>query len=144
LLLNDEQLRRGVLPELRVDDYEDLSTAPIFRALLELDKDNIEIKFDSVNEKIEGDETSASLLPMLFMSESLHASNEHYAADECIQTFRLMKLQHRIDELRTEVGAAEREGDSEKASRLSAEQIELTKRRSALMPKGEPLQQGNA
>jgi DNA primase len=143
LLLNDEQLRRGVLRELQADDYEDLSTAPIFRALLELDRDNEEIKFDSVSQKIEGEEPSSSLLPMLFMSESLHASNEHYAADECIQTFRLMKLQHLIDELRTEVGAAEREGDSEKASRLSAEQIELTKRRSALLPKGEPIQSGS-
>ena len=79
---------------------------------------------------------------MLLMSESLHASNEHYAPDECVQTFRLMKLNHRIEEIRAELATAERAGDSERVSTLSSEQIELARRRGALLPKAEAMQTG--
>ena len=38
LLFADESLRRKVLPMLREEDYADLSTAPLFKALIELDE----------------------------------------------------------------------------------------------------------
>jgi DNA primase len=143
LLFADEDLRHGVLPMLQSEDYEDLATAPIFRALLEIERENTEIDFDSLSVKIAADALSTALLPMLLMSESLHASNEHYAPEECIYTFRLMKLQHRIDEIKAELATAERGGDAEKVSRLAIDQTELEKRRSALHPKTEAMQIGH-
>jgi DNA primase len=142
LLFADEDLRHGVLPILRAEDYEDLATAPIFRALLELESEGREINFESLSQKTEGDDLSSRLLPMLLMSESLHASNEHYAPEECVHTFRLMKLNHRIEEIRAELAIAEREGDSEKVFTLSSEQIELARRRGALLPRAEAMQTG--
>jgi DNA primase len=142
LLFADEVLRHGVLPILKVEDYEDLSTAGIFRALLELESEGTEVNFESLSLKTEGDEQSSKLLPMLLMSESLHASNEHYAPEECVQTFRLMKLNHRIEEIRVELATAEREGDSDRVSTLSIEQIELARQRGALLPKAEAMQTG--
>jgi DNA primase len=135
LLFTDEDLRRGVLQMLQAEDYEDLATAPIFRALLEMERENIAIDFDSLTQRTADDAVSSALLPRLLMSESLHASNEHYAPEECIYTFRLMKVQQRIDDTRAELAAAEREGDTEKVSRLSTDQTELEKLRSALHPK---------
>ena len=142
LLLADETLRHGVLPILQPEDYEDLPTAAIFRALLEIEKEGIEVNFESLSQKTEGDPVSSRLLPMLLMNESLHASNEHYAPEECVHTFRLMKLNHRIEEIRVELATAERAGDNERVSTLSSEQIELARRRGAILPKAEGMQSG--
>jgi DNA primase len=139
----DEDLRTGVLRMLQAEDYEDLTTAPIFRALFELERDHSEISFDNLSDKVGGDAQICALLPMLMMSESLHTSNETYTPEGCVYTFRLMKLQSRIDELRDQSVIAEREGDGEKLIKLSAEQTELARRRSALLPKAEAMQIGH-
>jgi DNA primase len=138
-LLSDHNLRKAVLPMLQPEDYNDLVTAPIFRALLELDKEEQEINFDALAEKTSDDPQVSTLLPMLMMSESLHASNESYAPEECVYTFRLMKVQQRIDELRDEMAMAEREGNTDKLSQLSMEQVDLARRRSALLPRSEAM-----
>jgi DNA primase len=143
LLFADETLRRGVLPILRSEDYEDLPTANIFRALLELENEGTEVSFETLSLKTEGDELSAKLLPMLLMSESLHASNEHYAPDECVQTFRLINIQRQIDEVRSALADADRAGDTEKAFRLAGEQTELEQQRRALQPQTEAATTGN-
>jgi DNA primase len=138
LLFADANLRHQVLPMLREEDYEDLATAPLFKALLELERDGAEIDFENLNNKIEGDEFAAKLVPMILMNSSLHASNEHYVPDECVWTFRLMKIEQRIEELRRELVIAEREQDTEKLSLLSSEQIQLSaQRQTMLQPQNE-------
>jgi DNA primase len=139
----DETRRVDILRMLHPEDYEDLPTSAIFRALLELEREHQEVNFDSLSEKTNGDAEISALLPMLMMSDSLHASNEHYTPEECVYTFRLMKLQNRIDELRHQSLIAEREGDTERLEELSTEQTELAKRRSALLPKAEAMEIGN-
>lgn len=143
VLFADESLRRQILPLLQAEDYEDLPTAPIFRALRELEQENGTVDFDTLSEKTGTDPLVARLLPMLLMSESLHASNEHYAAAECVQTFRLMKINHRIEEIRAELAAAEREEDNERVFTLSNEQIELARRRGDLLPRPEAMRTSN-
>ena len=133
LLVADANLRRAVLPMLKEEDYEDLATASLFKALFELQREGIEIDFDSLNGKLEDDEFGAKTIPMVLMNSSLHGSNEHYVAEECVSTFRLMKIEQRIEELRRELATAEREQDSERVSRLSAEQIQLSSRRQAML-----------
>jgi DNA primase len=133
LMFADASLRREVLSILREDDYEDLATAPLFKALFELERDGVEIDFDSLNHKTEGDEFAARMIPMVLMNSSLHGSNEHYVAEECVSTFRLMKLEQRIEELRRELIKAEREQDLEKVSKLSAEQIQLSSQRQGML-----------
>jgi DNA primase len=140
VVLDDQTRRASVLRMLQPEDYEDLATAPIFRALLELEGEHQEINFDTLSEKTESDPQVTALLPMLMMSESLHAANEHYTPEECVYTFRLMRLQNRIDELRDQSLIAEREGDSERLAQLSAEQTELARRKSSLFPRAEAMQ----
>jgi DNA primase len=143
VLFADESLRRQILPLLQAEDYEDLPTAPIFRALRELEQEHSPVDFDTLSEKTGADPLVARLLPMLLISESLHASNEHYAAAECVQTFRLMKINHRIEEIRAELAAAEREEDNERVFTLSNEQIELARRRGDLLPRPEAMRTSN-
>src|SRR5687767_10393780 len=103
LLCADANLRREVLQMLREEDYEDLATAPLFTALFELERDGAEIDFDTLTRKTEGDDSAAQMIPLVLMNSSLHGSNEHYVAEECVMTFRLMKLDQRIEELRREL-----------------------------------------
>ena len=135
LMLADANLRHQVLPMLKKGDYEDLATAPLFEALLALDREGTEIDFDALISKTEGDEFAGSLVPMVMMNSSLHGSNEHYVAEECVSTFRRMKIEHRIEELKLELVVAEREDDQEKIVRLVTERIELdTQRQLMLQP----------
>jgi len=133
LLFADANLRREVLPMLREEDYEDLATAPLFKALFELEREGVEIDFDNLTHKTEGDEFAAKMIPMVLMNSSLHSSNEHYEAEECVAAFRLMKLEQRIEELRRELAIAEREQDNDKVSRLAAEQIQLSSMRQEML-----------
>jgi DNA primase len=133
LLFADANLRREVLPMLREEDYEDLATAPLFKALFELERDGTEIDFDTLSAKTEGDESATSMVPMVLINSSLHGSNEHYVAAECVSTFRRMKLEQRIEELKRELAKAEREQDIEKVSKLSAEQIQLSAQRQGML-----------
>src|SRR5690349_3392446 len=82
LLFADEGLRRQVLPMLRKEDYEDLATAPLFHALLDLDREGAAIDFENVSSKTDGDEFANKMIPMLLMNSSLHGSNQHYIHEE--------------------------------------------------------------
>ena len=118
---------------LKKEDYEDLATAPLFEALLALDLEGTEIDFDALMRKTEGDDFAASVVPMVMMNSSLHGSNEHYVPAECVSTFRLMRIDQRIEELRRELSIAEREEDSERVSRLANEQIQLAGERQLML-----------
>jgi DNA primase len=133
LLLADANLRHEVLPMLKKEDYEDLATAPLFEALLALDLEGTEIDFDALIRRTEGDEFAASVVPLVLMNSSLHGSNEHYVAEECVSTFRLMRIEQRIEELRRELAMGERQEDTEKVSRLAAEQIQLAAQRQMML-----------
>jgi DNA primase len=135
----NDKLRSDVLRMLQPEDYEDLVTAPLLRALLELEQEHRGSDFESLSEKLE-DNPVLDLLPMLMMSESLHASNEHYTPEQCVFTFRLMKLQNRIDQLRDDSLAAEREGNTESVMRFSAEQTKLAKQQRELLTNAEEMQ----
>jgi hypothetical protein len=118
---------------LKKEDYEDLATAPLFEALLALDREGTEIDFEALMRRTEGDEFAASVVPMVMMNSSLHGSNEHYVAEECVSTFRRMKIEHRIEELKRELVVAEREDDSEKLVKLVAERIKLDAQRQTML-----------
>ena len=133
LLLADANLRHQVLSMLKKEDYEDLATAPLFEALLALDREGTEVDFEALTQKTEGDEFASRVVPMVLMNSSLHGSNEHYVADECVSTFRRMKIEHRIEELKRELVIAEREDDSEKLVKLVAERIELDAQRQMML-----------
>ena len=133
LLFADANLRREVLPMLSEEDYEDLATAPLFKAVFELEREGAQVDFDSLNRKTEGDEFAARMIPLVLMNSSLHGSNEHYVADECVSTFRRMKIDQRIEELKRELAIAEREQDIERVSKLSAEQIQLSAQRQGML-----------
>jgi DNA primase len=143
LLFADEEIRRAILPQLNDDDLADLPTAKLFQALLEVAKEGSALDYANLSQKTEGHAAAAELLPLLLMSDSLLADDQDrdsrlLVAERCIDTLRLMKIDRRIDELKTELAAAERNGDEAKLDKLAMEQIELQKTRNALHPQAEP------
>ncbi|HVS20447.1 MAG TPA: hypothetical protein VHD88_01300, partial [Pyrinomonadaceae bacterium] len=135
LLLASEELRKIVLPRLETGDYEDLATAPIFRALVKIDEKGSEVNFDSLTQETADESIVAELLPRLMVTEQLETFDESLAAaDSCLNALRLMKLNRRIDEMSSEIAEAERAGDSERRDRLSTEHLKLSKRRSEFLP----------
>jgi replicative DNA helicase len=138
ILLANEEMRRIVLPRLEVTDYEDLATTPIFRALVKLDGEGCEINFDSMSQETAGDTVAAELLPRLIMNETTESFDESMTtADSCLDALRLMKIDRRIDELRSEVAEAERAGEAERRDRLALELLQLAKQRSDFLPQAQ-------
>jgi DNA primase len=131
LLLANEELRKIILPRLESADYEDLATAPIFRALVSLDKEDKEVGFDSLSEATADDSQAGELLARLLMIDTTAESfdESQAAADRCLDALRLMKLDRRIDELSSEKTDADRAGDAERRDRVALELLELLKQR---------------
>jgi len=138
LLLANEELRKIVLPRLELTDYEGLATAQIFDAVVSLDKEDKEIGFDSLSEATADDTQAGELLARLMMTESAESFDEALAAaDSCLDALRVTKLDRNIDELGSELAEAERAADNEKLNRLAMEQLELKKRRGALLARSQ-------
>jgi DNA primase len=147
LLLADDKLRRTILPKLEAGDYEDLPTAPVFRALLDAEREGKVIDFEFLSMKTEGDPIS-ECLPHLLITELENdgedqTESRQLAAERCLNALRLMKVDRSISDLRSEIAAAERSGETERCDKLAIEQIELTRRREALLPRAEAMQIGN-
>src|SRR2546421_575347 len=138
LLLPSEDVRRLVLPNLELEDYEDLPTAPIFRAMISLHQKGKEINAGSLSNEIGDDAFASNILNSLLMAPKIEPSEEALASvTSCLDALRLMKIQRRIDELVAETAQAEREGDTDKRDRLAMERLKADMTRIALLKRSE-------
>src|SRR6266850_2251169 len=138
LLLANKELRKIILPRLETADYENLASATIFRALVSLDAEDEEIEFDSLSAATADNSQAAGLLARLMMTDTTESFDESLtAADSCLDALRVTKLDRDIDDLGSELAEAERAADSEKLNRLAMEQLELKKRRGALLARSQ-------
>lgn len=138
LLVHDKELRRAILPRMEAADYEDLPTAGIFRALVEIEASDGEIDFASLNAKTEGDPIASDMVPLLLMGEPERAEGEAVddtlqVAESCFLTLRGMMIDRRLNELRMEAAEAESAGDAERHTRLTLEYLDWTKKQRALL-----------
>jgi len=140
LLFADEEARPTILEELLPEDYEDLATAGIFRALIESNERKEALDFETLQIRTEGDDLPAGFLASLFMADAgrwdsreMHAANQRVSAQECVSGFRMMKIKDQIDQLRTALAEAEQEGDSEKVADLISQQLALTRQQNSMM-----------
>ncbi len=140
LLIHDADLRATVLPQMDADAYEGLPTAPLFAALKELNEAGTAVDFDSLNARAGDDEELHKLVALVWWSEPQRAEGEAddevlAAAESCLATLRLMSIERRLKELTAEITAAERAGDEARRDALIMENLEWTRRRSALLPR---------
>ena len=139
LLVHDEELRRAVLPQAEESDYAELPTAAVFRALKDLDAQGRPVDFSTLGALTEGDPVAADVVPLVLMHEPERAEGEATdaflaEAESCLATLRLMSYDRRIRELAAEIAAADRAGEDSRRDELIMEDLELKRRRSALLP----------
>ena len=132
LLITDAELRGIVLPQLEETDFAELATASIFRALLQIHQNGIELTAESLTNLVADDPIAEDLLPILLMSE--HGRDEGEAIDDillvaekCVIALRLMALSTRIIGVSNQLILAQQEGNDSLINHLSYEQIELEK-----------------
>jgi DNA primase len=150
LLISDEELARSILSILVPEDYEDLPTVGIFRALIEISREGLKIDFDNLSRRTEGDTIASELIARLLMTDSwswdskeTHATNQRLPPEECVLTFRRMKLDNQIEIVKSELASAERAGNEEEVGRLAIEQTQLTARRQSLLSRNEAAASGH-
>jgi DNA primase len=149
LLLEDEAVRRDILPKLEPADYEDLPTASIFRAIIAIANEGAELDFGRLSSLIDEADPAAELLPMLLMGDAVvpvseDEENVRPKSEKCLDALRLMNINGRIRELHTEITEAERAGDEAKLIRLSVEYSELNRLRKSFEPQSQIAQAENA
>jgi DNA primase len=140
LLIHDAELRALLLPRLDADVYAGLPTAPLFAALKELNEAGTEVEFDALNARAGDDEELHKLLALVWWSEAQRAEGEALdevlgAAESCLTTLRLMRVERRLKELNAEIMAAERAGDAARRDELVMENLEWTRQRNTLLPR---------
>ena len=141
LLLTNEGLRKELLPSLNKSEYEDLATAAIFSALIEIESEGREPTFESLTEKTEGDSVAQELLPMLLITEPTPDDEKvdlRVTAEKCLDALRLVNIDRRIRELSAEIAAAEREGDHSRIIALMSEYGGLDQLRKSFDPRSQP------
>jgi DNA primase len=141
LFLANDELRRKVLPSLQKSDYDELATASIFTALIELDAQGDEPDLDKLTQKIEDDSSAQQLLPMLLMGSITPEDEKHedlrVTVEKCLDALRLVNIDRRIRELSTEIAAAERNGDDDRRVELIMEYGELDRQRKSYEPQSQ-------
>lgn len=141
LLLSDHDLRHEVFSRLETEDYDGLAAAPIFRALIAADRNKEVCDYDYLANAL-AEEPVAELLPGLLMTEFEEADEQarRLNAERCMEALKLMTVDRRLSELTSEIAAAERNEEIALRDKLAIEHLELTRRRSNLLPKAEALQ----
>ena len=132
LLINDTELRTRVLPQLEETDFEELATASIFRALIQIQEEGTKPTAENLNKLVSDDAAAEDFLPILLMSEAPREMDEAidevlFAAENCVIALRLMALSARIGSVSSQLMAAQQDGNESLINRLSGEQIELEK-----------------
>ena len=132
LLVHDAELRQSLLPRVEEGDYEELLKA--------LDARRSPVDFSTLGELTEGDPMAADLVPLVLMHEPERAEGEAVdqflaEAESCLLTLRLMQLDRRIKGLAAEIAEADRAGDEARRDRLVMEDLDLKRRRTALLPR---------
>ena len=130
LLINDNELREVILPQLEETDFEALATASIFRAFLTIKQTGEKINAENLTNLVSDDAIAEDFLPLLLMNEPARAEGEAIdevlaEAERCFITLRLMAISNRIAEISQELLSVEQSGDIELLQRLSNEHIEL-------------------
>ncbi len=140
LLAHDAELRHKVLPLLEESDFDQLATAPIFRAMYLIEDQNRTLDLETLIELADDDDLAADFIPLLMIGEGKRGEGEVidtvlHDAENCILSLRSMAIQTRLHDVSQELLAAEQAGDPTVVNELVAEHLELSKMQQTLLSK---------
>lgn len=137
LLVFDAELRDMILPQLETSDYADLSTGEIFAAFIAIHEAKQAITPETLVEHIGDDETSVDLAHELLSGPPRREKDDPidkvlHDAENCVFSLRNMAIANRTLEISREASIADQAGNTELATQLTFEQLELEKIRREL------------
>ncbi|HVG38006.1 MAG TPA: DNA primase [Pyrinomonadaceae bacterium] len=142
LIVHDDDLRKEVLAQIEPADYEDLASAAVYAALVNISQSETPFSFDALRERTADDVVAEDLISLLSLGEAPRAEGEalddyRLKAESCLTALRLMSVDRRLRELTTAMAAAERAGEAEESARLSMQYVTLSRQRSQLLPQSD-------
>lgn len=143
LLIHDAELMAEIVPRLETADYEELTTAPLFRVLVELTENGTGFvpEVAMLQARFADDEAAQSWLAPLLSSAPARGQGEAlddflHEADSYVLTLRLMMVERRLQVITSHLAAAQRAGDEARLTELAREHYQWTKYRHSLRPNG--------
>ena len=141
LLCHDAELCGVIVPRLEPADYEELPTASIFRAVVELTNNGTVADAATLQTWLAEDRAAQELLPALLAQEPARIAGDALDdiladAENCLLTLRRMMAERRLHEISAHLAAAERAGDVARSNELALEHMQWTKYRHSLRPPG--------
>jgi DNA primase len=136
LMLANCEVRRAMVSVLVEEDYAELATAAIFKAVVDIHSLGLEPDFDNITGRLES-ESERALLPALLMSDLAWAGGEDFdtlfkKATEALSSLRRRRFERMLDAIQIEIGQAERDRDVERVLLLYQQKTEIQRRRLAL------------
>ncbi|MBA3769659.1 MAG: DNA primase [Blastocatellia bacterium] len=130
LLTFDRELGDIILPTIERSDYENLATADLFAAYIDIHNAGNNIDAESLLNYIGDDEAAVSLVHELLSDPPGRDQDEvmdtvRQKAEKDAATLRYMAIDHRIEELSRDAVLAEQTNDSERIAQLTHEQLDL-------------------
>ncbi len=137
LLVHDTDLREIVLPQLEPSDFDDLASAELFEAFIEIHNNGGVIDPERIMETVGDDVNALDLAQQILATPPRRAKDEAlddvlHEAENCVFSLRNMAISKRISELSRDAMLAEQSGDIELFRQFTYEQLELEKIRREL------------
>jgi DNA primase len=132
LLVHDRDLREVIFPTLEPRDYENLATADLFSAFIQIHDSQHPIDAESLLNYIGDDESAIELASEILAAKPARERDDAMddvlnAAENCVAALRMMAIENRIREVSRDATLAEQSNDSERFNQLIYEQLELEK-----------------
>lgn len=136
LMLANSDVRRAIASNLIEEDYLELATGAIFKAIIDLEQQGIEPDFSTLNQVL-AEEAERDLIPTLLMSDLSWAGNNDFdtlfkKATAALSSLRQRRLDRRLQMIQIELAQAELEKNIEQEMLLHREKMEIAKRKRAL------------
>jgi DNA primase len=136
LMLANADVRRAIAANLIEQDYAELATGAVFKAVIELQNQGLEPDFANLIQSL-AEEPERDMIPTLLMSDLSWAGNDDFdtlfkKATEALSSLRRKRFEQRLDLIQIELSQAERENNTEQVLQLYQEKMEIQKRRMAL------------
>jgi DNA primase len=136
LMLAHQEVRRRIISNLAEEDYAELATGAIFKAVIETDLSGLDVDFHVLTERVETD-SEREMLPALLMSDLEWVGGDDFdtlfkKATEALASLRKRRFERMLDAIQIEIGQAEREQNVQRVLELYQQKTELQRRRLAL------------
>ena len=130
LLISNAAVRQTIVPRIGFADYDDLASAPLFAALINLEKKGNPVDFDSLGAAFLDDEDMTSLLALIRFEEPDTIEDQDHEdplvlAERYFEPVRLKSIERRLVILNSEISTAFNSEDKEKLEQLEKERKEL-------------------